>query len=283
MRLPLFLCAALTAVLVQGLSAGAGEPSGPSNGWLVLDGGGELSAATARRFVNLAGGPGAELVIIPTAQSDENIDTADFKAMMGEMFGSVRLTVLHTRDRDEANSEAFVAPIRAATGLWFGGGRTWRLADAYLGTAVERELRALLARGGVVGGTSAGATIQGSLLIRGQPGPPFNTDGDNTVLLAPGHETGFGLLRDTAVDQHVNVRHREGDLEPLVASHAGLLGIGLDEGAAIVVHADAFEVMGGRVTIYDGVEHSGTRHYFLTPGQVYSLKSRKVDPTRNIN
>ena len=260
------------AVALMAPFAGAPAPGRSlEKGWLLLDGGGALPGPTARRFVELAGGAGARVVIIPTAQPDENIDADEYRDAMAGLFGGARLTVLHTRDREVANSDRFVEPLRQAGGVWFGGGRQWRLADAYLGTAVEREINALLARGGVVGGASAGATFQGSLLIRGQPGPPFNPDGDNTVMLAPGHETGLGFLENTAVDQHIDTRHRLGDLEPVVAAHPGLLGIGLDEGAAIVVHGGAFEVMGGRVTIYDGQLHDGALHYFLGPGAVFDL------------
>jgi cyanophycinase-like exopeptidase len=90
--------------------------------------------------------------------------------------GALRLEVLHTRDRAVADSDAFVAPLREARGVWFGGGRQWRLADAYLRTRTHAALDELLARGGVIGGTSAGATIQGSYLARG------DTRGNETMM-----------------------------------------------------------------------------------------------------
>jgi cyanophycinase len=276
------LCALLLGalvVLVPPAFAASGDAAtiGPASGWLLMDGGGVVKPEILQRFVELAGGPEAAFVLIPTALADSEIDMVGQPAAMAEALHVTRLTTLHTRDRDVANSDAFVEPLRRASGVWFAGGRQWRLADAYLGTAVEREVKALLARGGVVGGTSAGATIQGSLLIRGQPGYMHDADGDNTLMLSIGHETGFGLLKNAAVDQHLNTRHRESDLEPVVASHPGLLGIGLDEGAAIVVHGDRFEVIGGRVTIFDGARHDGALHYFLGPGQVYDLKNRAVE------
>jgi cyanophycinase len=76
-------------------------------------------------------------------------------------------TVLHTRDRGEADSEAFVEPLKTATAVWFCGGRHWRIVDAYGGTRTEREIRAVLDRGRLIAGPSAGATIQGSYLVRG--------------------------------------------------------------------------------------------------------------------
>ena len=118
-------------------------------------------------------------------------------------FGVKNVTVLHTRDRAEADTEAFVAPLKTARGVWFGGGRQWRLVDAYMGTRTQREIEAVLARGGVIGGGSAGATIQGSYLVRGA------REG-NHIMMAKGYEQGFGYLRGVAIDQHLLVRGRAG-------------------------------------------------------------------------
>ena len=92
--------------------------------------------------------------------------------------------------------------------------------------------------------------------------------------MSPGHERGFALLPNSAIDQHVNARGREHDLVKVIEKHPELLGLGIDEGAAIVVHGDSFEVLGGRVGIYDGKQHNGNLYYFLSPGQVFNLKER---------
>ena len=94
--------------------------------------------------------------------------------------------LLHTRSKDKANEEAFVAPLKEATAVWLGGGDQSKIAEAYLGTAVERELLALLARGGVIGGTSAGAAIQSKTMIAGgQTEPQMGTGFD----LLPGRSS----------------------------------------------------------------------------------------------
>src|SRR5262249_19750962 len=151
--------------------------------------------------------------------------------------GAKNLTLLHTVDRKLADSVEFVAPLRQAHGVWFEGGRQWRLVDSYLNTRTERELFALLDRGGVIGGSSAGATISGSDPVRG------GGEG-NTVMMAKGYEQGLGFLRGVAIDQHLLARHRENDMLPVIAAHPDLLGIGLDEGTAIVVHGDTARVVG---------------------------------------
>ncbi len=256
---------------------------GPEHGWLVIDGGGPLTNEVKERFLALAGGREARIVAIPTALDDRAIHPGEYGALIARMLGVAHVTVLHTRDRAQANSEAFAEPLKQATGVWIEGGRQWRLADAYLGTAVEREIKSLLERGGVVIGGSAGATIQGSFLVRGAPGTPGNPDGDNTIMVSPGHEMGFALLADSAIDQHVDTRDREADLDPVIAAHPQLLGIGLDEGAAIIVHRNSFFVVSGQVLIHDGKPHGGRGYYALLPGQAYDLRRRTLDAREGVD
>jgi cyanophycinase len=273
---------ALLALLSLFLVAQAGQENsaaiGPEKGWLVIQGGGQLTNEVKDRFVALAGGPNADFVVIPTAEADAQIDVERMRLAFAKGFGVHSVTVLHTRDRARANSAGFIEPLRHANGVWIDGGRQWRLVDAYLGTAVETEIKALLARGGVVGGGSAGATIQGSFLVRGAPGTRMNPDGDNRIMMAPGYTTGFGLLPSSAIDQHVDAREREGDLHPVIAKHPDLLGIGIDQSAAIVVHGDSFFVVGGQVVIHDGKKHNGTPYYLLSSGQAFDLRKRAAIP-----
>jgi cyanophycinase len=272
-----FLVMAMTCVPESGANYDNSSTIGPAKGWLVIEGGGVVTNEVKERFVGLAGGPEATFVVIPTALGDKDIDLEKSRESFLNGFRVKYVTVLHTRDRVRANSEGFVEPLRHASGVWIDGGRQWRLADAYLGTAVEREIKALLVRGGVVGGGSAGATIQGSFLVRGAPGTPRNPDGDNTIMMAPGHETGFGLLANSAIDQHVDARGRENDLRSVISKHPDLLGIGIDQSAAIVVHGDSFFVVGGQVVIHDGKMHEGAPYYFLSSGEAFNLKTRSAD------
>ena len=247
---------------------------GPEKGWLIIQGGGAVSEETKKRFVALAGGPDSNFVLIPTAMSDEEMTAGGFFQGQGrgwaKSMGINHVTMLHTRDKARANSEYFIDALRKASGVWIMGGRQWRLADAYLDTAVEREIKELLARGGVVGGGSAGTTIQGSYLVRGDPK-------SNEIMMSPGHERGFGLLSNSAIDQHVNTRERERDLVKVIEKYPELLGFGIDEGAALVVHGDSLEAISGQVAIYDGKEHDGALYYFLSPGQTFNLKTRAVE------
>ena len=233
--------------------------------------------AIGQRFMELAGGPDAPLVVIPTALDGDLDEQLDTFAEPFRQAGFTDVTVLHTRDRRKADSRGFVAPLRRARGVWFGGGRQWRLVDAYAGTRTETEINAVLARDGVIGGSSAGATIQGSYLVRGAP------EG-NTIMMSPGHEEGFGYLRDVAIDQHVVARGREKDLIPVIDAHPELLGLGIDEDTALVVSGDRAEVIGSsQVLVYDHTRFgTGTdqRWFVLHPGDVFDLAARQTIGSR---
>jgi cyanophycinase len=148
-------------------------------------------------------------------------------------------------------------------------GNAGRLANAYLDTLTQKEIAAVVNRGGVVGGNSAGAIIQGSYTVRGRP--------DKPLLMAKGHERGFGFLKNVAINPHLTEQKRDAELVNVIDTYPNLLGIGLDEKAALVVQGNEFEVIGeGRVAIYDNKKHGGNWYYWLRPGDRFDLVKRKV-------
>jgi cyanophycinase len=210
--------------------APAKAQAGPT-GSLVIVGGGFLPDSVRLRFLDLAGGKNARLVVIPTA-SEWGHKTGVFKGFelwKGQPAASV--TMLHTLDRKKANDSAFIKPLTEATGVWISGGDQARLTAAYSGTAVERELRKLLTRGGVIGGTSAGAAAMSSLMI--ESGNPDAKVG-----------TGLGLLADVVIDQHFRNRNRLKRLQGVLARHPDHLGLGIDEETAVVVQGHKATVLG---------------------------------------
>lgn len=264
------------------------EDPGPAKGTLVIMGGGSHEEEILKRFVELAGGASAKIVYIPTAVEDAGLQLEN-AAKEWEKQGVPHVMVLHTRDPKEADTEKFVEPIKSATGVWFGGGRQWRLADAYLNTRTHTELKALLERGGVIGGTSAGATIQGSFLVRG--------DTKGNEVMEGDHLLGLGFLNNVAIDQHILRRNRQFDLIPVIEAHPELLGIGIDEDTAIVVQNNQFEVIGASyVMIVDPRQWTSGdakspnkaaqkgKFYFLSKGERFDLRARKIiektDPSK---
>jgi cyanophycinase len=245
---------------------------GPKKGTLLIAGGGTLGPEIWKRFMDLAGGPDAPIVFIPTADGKIQYEpgSATEKALRAAGFRNI--TVLHTVNRTEANTKQFIQPLKKARGVWIGGGRQWRLVDSYLDTRTLKQLERVLKRGGVIGGTSAGASIQASYMVRGA------REG-NEIMMAPGYERGFGFLQNAAVDQHLLTRKREKDMMQVIDKHPALLGIGIDEKTAILVRGNQFEVIGAsKVAIYDKdnpPDADGHGWYFLSQGDQFNLRTRK--------
>jgi cyanophycinase len=275
------------AAALLAIAAPAFASSGPSSGWLILSGGGEeiAPADALDRFRALAGGPDAEIIYIPTASSglrlptgeilevpetgDLGRDVAPFEAALARMFGVRRVRILHTRSRAIADSDSFVAPLRTARAVWLSGGNSGRLIDAYLDTRTAEMLAGILARGGVIGGNSGGAIMQGSYAVRGRA--------DKPVLMVRGRERGFGFLGDVAINPHVVAAHREDELITVVDWHPELLGLGIDTGAAAIVHGDQLMPLGtGRIAVYDNVRRNGRWFYWLPARACFSIARREA-------
>jgi len=260
---------------------------GPEKGSLIIIGGGLIPADIWERFTELAGGADkANIVVVTTAAGDSaGIETRTVDLVKKETHIK-KVTLLHTNDLKEANSEKFIAVLKNATGVFFEGGRQWRIADSYLNTLTHQAFKDVLNRGGVIAGTSAGASIQGSFLWRGDTSGAQITIGD--------HTQGLGFLKNSVIDQHILRRNRQFDLINVIRESPKLIGIGLDESTAIVVQRDTFEVVGkSYVAVYDykTIIGSGEKHvndnnenfsasngpfFFLSKGQKYDLNTRQV-------
>lgn len=283
----LFVVLPVVAFPVVVLPADASSQEiGPARGTLVISGGGERTSHIRDRFIELAGGPDAPIVVVPTSGRDD-ARYNEFCPCLRRFreAGARNLTVLHTRDRNVANTDAFVEPLRQAQGVWFMGGSHWLHTDAYLDTKVHEELFALLDRGGVIGGGSAGAHIQGEIMnVSRTPEREFS----ERTLPREDWRRGFRLLKNVIIDVHVLVRNRHFDMIGVMKTHPDMLGIGIDENTAIVVQGDNFEVIGTSYAIIhdnqqelppDGPETMrtvGGSFYFLRPGDTYDMKTREA-------
>ncbi len=257
---------------------------GPPRGTLVIAGGGDLrDTGIVERFIARAGGPDAKIIIVPTAGGNRHSDgqliaysDESVLATWQRQFGLTRVTLLHTHDPQIADTADFTQPLREASGVWFNGGRQWNLVDSYANTLTAREFHAVLARGGVIGGSSAGATIQGDYLVRGAISGP-------SIMMAPEpeHQHGFAFLRRSAIDQHVDTRNRWDDLIPVIKKFPAMIGLGLSEGTAIIVTRDRFEVIGkGLVAIHDNTRapvSSEKPYILLAAGDQFDLKTRTTE------
>jgi cyanophycinase len=274
---------AVTAAFVIGCAWTQTPEYGPAKGTLVIQGGGsDEGTGIFETFINKAGGLNAKIIVVPTAGGnrapDGKVRVYNEEQVLArwKKRGATNVHMLHTHDPKVADTEEFAKVLRDANAVWFEGGRQWNIVDSYANTQTLREFHKVLERGGVIGGTSAGATIQGDYLVRGAIAGP-------DIVMTPEleHEHGFAFLRRSAIDQHINTRNRWDDLIPVIKKYPNLLGIGLSEGTAIVVTGDRFEVIGKwKVAVHDNtrVYQPWEKPYFvLSPGDVYNMKTRGVE------
>lgn len=254
------------------------NPESPhvEKGTLIIVGGGGMPQGLMESLVNMAGGKDARLVYIPCSEKD-SIDGPQRTVEYWKKLGVKSATYLHTKDRIKANSDSeFLEPLKNATGIWFGGGRQWNFADSYYGTQAHKLMKEVLKRGGVIGGSSAGASIQARYLARATPIANYR-------IMAPGYERGgLGFISGVAIDQHFSQRERQKDMTQLMARHPQLLGIGIDEATAIIVNKSLAEVVGrGKVHFYDRTQPvfpDRPDYIAIAKGETYDLKKRQVVP-----
>jgi cyanophycinase len=254
--------ATLVCLSILSLSAASAQLPAPAKlpeplpGALVIVGGGTIPASVVETFHQLAGGAKAKLVVIPTASASADKDETKATIVLWQKRGFPVVTVLHTRDRKTANDAKFAQPLAGATAVWFGGGDQAKIMDAYAGTAVEKELHALLKGGGVIGGTSAGAAVMSRLMIAG---------GDAKT---PRLGEGFGFLPGAVVDQHFLKRNRADRLLEVLHANPGWFGVGIDEQTALVVHGRTIQVVGNSyvVVCQRSTEKSRASAQFLPAG-----------------
>ena len=203
-------------------------------------------ATVLRRFVRLAGGPSARIVIIPTASSFQD-EVVEAYTEVFTRLGAQHLSVVNPEDRQEAHDPQAVGLIDQATGIFMSGGSQLKLSQRLPGTPLGEAIHRAHDRGAVVGGTSAGASIMSQFMISmGDEG--ITPRQRNSQLSA-----GLGLIEGVIIDQHFGQRARYGRLLSMVAGSPHLIGIGIDEDTAIeVVDRSTFTVHGrGAVFVLD--------------------------------
>ena len=239
---------------------------GPANGTLLIIGGGAMTPELWDCFVERAGGKDARVVVITNASEAGDTSWQRTLDTLSARIGVQRVTRMHLTTIEEANNDKLLEPLRQATGLYFTGGRQWRIAEVYLNTKAHREMFRLLERGGVIAGSSAGASIQGSFLWRGDTRGAQHLIGD--------HTQGLGFLKLSVIDQHILTRNRQHDLAAFVAAAPEYIGIGLDESTAIEVQGDQFTVVGKSYVAVHCKEFE--KFIFLRKGQRFDLKTHQT-------
>ena len=263
---------------------------GNERGWIVPIGGAEdkeNSPQILRRFVELAGGAEADIVVIPTASLQRGTGPR-YERLFTEM-GAARAASLDFDTRRDADEPGRLERLRQASGIFFTGGNQLRLSTLIGGTAVARAVRQMNASGVAVAGTSAGAAfISEHMIAYGDEG---STPIAGSVRLAPG----LGLTNRFIIDQHFRQRDRLGRLLTALAYNPFAVGIGLDEDTAAFIAPDnTVDVLGsGGITVVDAAEVQfssmdsvkegrpvcllGVKLHILTQGATFNLHTRQAD------
>ncbi|NEP15775.1 MAG: cyanophycinase [Leptolyngbya sp. SIO4C1] len=220
-------------------------------GKLVIIGGAEDrrdDCLILREFLRCAGGLKARIAIL-TAATSEPWEAGDTYIEVFERLGVEAVTVVDTRDRDEAETIDALNAIAEATGVFFTGGDQSRIIDTIKGTLLEDILHKRHAEGMVVAGTSAGAAaIPDVMIIEGDSRTHARLD---TVDMGEG----LGFRSQIIVDQHFAQRGRLGRLLAATLQHPTALGLGIDEDTALIIEDSKAHVVGsGAVTIVDESE-----------------------------
>jgi cyanophycinase len=269
-------CAGSTSSGTMAASPSVSAPIvGPPRGTILVVGGGGQGPELYKAFIDGAGGPNALIVTVPTAGGDTVYPPETGSARQLKAAGAKNVVVLHSAAyrKDLANSDSFVNILRRAGGVWYDGGRQWHIYNSYAGTKTQTEIENVLARGGIVGGSSAGASILGSFMVRGAP------SNNNMIMEYPGWEKGFAYLRNTGIDQHVVARGRLPDIaDSLIPRHKDMFFISEDEGTAWLIKGDDAEIVGrNKAFAYNGkATDPGKPFLTLFPGDKYHLGTRTL-------
>lgn len=188
---------------------------------------------------------GGRLVVATVASKEPQEYIEAYRKAFGAL-GVQDIVELYVEDRAQSDDVELQDQIAGAAGLFFTGGNQNRIMSHIGDTPLAAEIQRLHARGGVIAGTSAGASVQSEVMMVSGGGAGSFRVGD--IEMAPG----LGLISGVIIDQHFAERGRIGRLLGAVAHNPHMLGIGIDEGTAIIVNGDQFTVIGrGGVTVVE--------------------------------
>lgn len=214
--------------------------------------GGVQTQEIVKKFVTLAGGPNARIIVIPNAGSEPQLN-AELEQKDHIALGAQSDYLLFTRETADADSN--LKKMDWANAVYFLGGDQSDLTRDMLGTKLLQKVFDIYNKGGVVGGTSAGAAVMSEVMITGNE--LINTDSTVSFInIERGNvetKQGFGFLKTVIVDQHFLKRKRHNRTISSLIEHPTLFGIAIDESTSIVVNPDnTFEVLGdNQVLVYD--------------------------------
>jgi len=260
-------------ILLFALATAATAAQAAGKGHLVLVGGGDKPLAAMMKFIELAGGPDAPIIVIPTASTEP--DTSQYyRDYFGKELGCTNVQVLEIWKKADAERPDYVDLAGRARGIFFGGGDQIRILNALEGTPVLDAIRTSPEQGPVVRGTPAGTACQSRIMLTGE--------GDFNLIQSQAVETwnGLGFLDDgIVVDQHFVARRRSNRLVSVILEHPDRLGVGIDEDTAVWFRPDGrFTVIGANSVMIFDARHSTLRRRGLDTGrELLGVSGMRVD------
>ena len=282
---------ALLACLVLCISAALAQGTAVSIGGALRDHNDEIWG----RVVQLAGGAGARFAVFGIASENPDGSAAANIAML-QKHGAV---ATHVRVAPQipgidlaaaVRDPQWIAAVRGARGIFFGGGDQSRIVDTLAPGGVPSPLllaiREVLAAGGVVAGSSAGAAVMSELMFTG--GEPLAVMQGRAGVV---HREGLAFIkRGVLIDQHFLKRGRIARMLALMQGQGITLGLGVEEDSAIVVRGDEVEVIGRKGALLVDMNEAtsdatlgafnvrGARLSYLERGDRVNLATREITP-----
>ncbi len=263
---------------------------GKQRGWIIPIGGAEEkenAPQILKRFLRLAGGDQADIVVIPTASQLRSTGPR-YERIFADL-GAARVTAVDFDTRRDCEEPSRIDRLQRASGIFFTGGNQLRLSTLLGGTPVAKAVRLLNASGVPVAGTSAGAAFISEHMIA------FGDEGSTPIAGSVRLAAGLGLTNRFIIDQHFRQRDRLGRLLTALAYNPFAVGIGLDEDTAAFIAPDnTVHVEGsGGITVVDAAEVNfssmdtvhegrpvcllGVKLHILTQGATFNLHTRRAD------
>jgi cyanophycinase len=223
-------------------------------GSLIAIGGAEDREGTKIILSGVAERIGSGTLVISTLASGYADEMWEIYRALFTSMGVKHVKHLCMDHRDESSEDPRLGVLADATAVFFTGGDQLRITTRLGGTPLFERIEEIYRQGGIIAGTSAGATALGEMMLVGSPAEGICKLRD--VKMTPG----LGLAKNMIIDQHFSERGRIRRLLGAVAENPRMLGIGVDEDTAVVIEgAGTFHAIGsGAAYVVDGHDLSYT-------------------------
>jgi len=262
------------------------------DGKLIIIGGAEDKTGRGQIIEHVVDNAGSGCLTVVTAASSIPDEMWDVYNKLFRKLGIKNLAHLHVEQPADAHRPEVLATLEGSTAVFFTGGDQLKITTKLGGTPVAAKIKDIYFNGGLLAGTSAGASVMGETMLVGGENTESHKVGN--WMMAPG----LRFVKNMLIDQHFAQRGRIGRLLGAVALNPGVLGIGIDENTAIVVQGHMFSVLGeNAVYVVDGTHVTytniseasadktmsmhGVRLHILTQHEKFDIFSREPCPVKS--